>query len=499
MTDRPHVPRVTRLLAGLLASLSLVAVSSCSDGSLLANDPGAEPAPSSSRPPATTAEPDDAGPPSNEPGGRAGGVGAGDPYYPTLGNEGYDVERYELDFTVDGADLAAVVTIDAVATADLDSFNLDFTAFTIDDVRVDGVPAPHRLDGEELVVDPYALLDAGDSFSVAVTYHGPPLAPVDPVLGRVGWQRSDGVTFTSSEPYGAHLWFPSNDHPSDKAAFRFRLTVPEGITAVASGTLTSRDTAAGRTTWVWDHLDPMPTYATALAIGELELIEGEGPNGIDIRHAFAPSLSAAAAAAFADTGTMITDLEGLFGPYPFDSYGALVLDADLGYAMENQTLALFDRSIVDGSFRASRTKVHELAHHWFGNWVSPATWQDIWLNEGFATYAEELWLERVVAGYDVDAEMRAVARRPFGPIGDPGPDNLFGQSSYWRGALTMHALRRTVGDAAFFQTLRAWVDRFGGDDATTGDFVALASEVAGADVAPLIDAWLNSPQMPELP
>jgi aminopeptidase N len=243
----------------------------------------------------------------------------------------------------------------------------------------------------------------------------------------------------------------------------------------------------------------MATYVAALAIGPLTLVESEGPHGIHIRHAFAPSLAAVGEPAFANTAQMIADLESMFGPYPDDSYGALVVDGILGYAMENQTLSLFDRSIVDGSFDSSKTMVHELAHHWFGNWVSPATWQDTWLNEGFATYAEQLWLEHTIAGYDIDGAMREMARRPLGPIGDPGADDLFSAAVYVRGALTVHALRKTMGDAAFFRLLRAWCDRYGGSAASTEDLADLASEVGGTDLHPLVDAWVNNPAMPALP
>lgn len=493
---RRGAPR--RALSALLAvAVCAAAATSCSDDAI--PDAAVTTAPDRSRPDATattdTTEADRPG--TGE--GVAGSDGAADPYFPTLGNGGYDVVRYELDLHVDGADLDATVVIEATAEVDLDTFNLDFSGFEIASVHVDGELATHVRDGDELVVDPDPVLRAGDTFVVTIDYRGRPEPRPDRVLGRVGWQQAGSVSVVVAEPYGAHLWFPSNDHPSDKAAFRYRITVPEGTTAIANGLLESTTTEDGRTMWVWDHPDPMPTYLASLAVGDLVLSEPQDVNGVVVRHAFAPALAGAASAAFADTPEMITDLEGLFGPYPFDAYGALVVDANLGFALENQTWSLFGQWIVDGSFSSSRTMVHELAHHWFGNWVTPATWQDIWLNEGFATYAEELWLERTIANYDIDAAMRRATRQPLGPIRDPGANGMFAPSVYWRGALTLHALRRTIGDAAFFQLLRAWLDRHGGEVASTSDFVALATEVAGTDVAPLLDAWLDDPVMPPLP
>jgi aminopeptidase N len=243
----------------------------------------------------------------------------------------------------------------------------------------------------------------------------------------------------------------------------------------------------------------MASYTLALAIGPLTLVESDGPHGIHIRHAFPPRLASEASALFAGTAQLITDLEGMFGPYPFDTYGALVVDGELGYAMESQTLSLYPRSILDGSQFSRVTIVHELAHHWFGNWVSPASWKETWLNEGFASYAEDLWQERVDPTFDIDAAMRDVAKRPYGPIGDPGAAGMFSSNVYDRGALTLHALRRTIGDAAFFQLLRAWSDRFGGKSASTEDFVSLAGEVAGRDLHQFFDSWLDDREMPALP
>jgi aminopeptidase N len=321
----------------------------------------------------------------------------------------------------------------------------------------------------------------------------------DALLGNLGWQRVGDVTFVSDEPGGAHSWMPVSDHPSDKAAYRISITLPDGTTAVASGVLASKESAEGWTTWVWDNPDPIPSYVVGLAIGPLTLVESEGPHGIHIRHAFPSTLVDKGTEAFASTSQMITDLEAIFGPYPFDSYGALVVDGELGYAMENHTLALFPASIVDGSRNSTLTMVHELSHHWFGNYVSPASWNETWLNEGFASYAEQLWLEHTDPGYDIDGAMRAMALDTYGPIGDAGRSGIFSPAVYQRGALTLHALRRTMGDAGFFQFLRAWTDRHAGANATTGDFADLASDVAGQDLHPLIDQWVNAKVMPELP
>jgi aminopeptidase N len=179
--------------------------------------------------------------------------------------------------------------------------------------------------------------------------------------------------------------------------------------------------------------------------------------------------------------------------------------------MENQTLSLFGRDLFQGSMSRTVTAElyisHELAHQWFGDSVTPAEWQDIWLNEGFATYASWLWSEHD-RGEDgmaiwVDRALRVVAREDDVPPGDPGIDELFGTSVYQRGALTLHALRLAVGDDLFFEIVREWVFRYEHGNATTEDFISLALEKAGhlpgVDLAALLDAWLFDEDLPELP
>jgi aminopeptidase N len=191
---------------------------------------------------------------------------------------------------------------------------------------------------------------------------------------------------------------------------------------------------------------------------------------------------------------MIDFFDDLFGPFPFATYGAVVVDEDLGFALETQTLSLFGSGVAGEPVVA-----HELAHQWFGDHVSIASWADIWLNEGFATYAQWLWSEHRGAG-SVDEMALASARTPGLdlPPADPGPDQLFHTTVYLRGALTLHVLRHELGDDAFFEVLRTWVDRYGGASATSADFEALAGEVGGRDLRPLFDAWLRAPGLPAL-
>jgi aminopeptidase N len=431
-----------------------------------------------------------------------GAPGVGDPYYPELGNGGYDVDHYTLDLRWDPEQgrLDGTTTIEATATDDLETFNLDLIGMEVDEVTVDDAAAESSRDGErELVVTPSESIGDGDEFVVEVRYGGEP-EPVAGLLGGLGgWQADDGgEVYVASEPDGAATFFPVNDHPSDKAGYTIEVTVPEALDVVANGVGEEPETNDdGTRTWRFEQEQPMASYLVQVVIAELSFEESESPEGVPIRNAVDTDV-ADLAESFGNTGDMIDYYAELFGPYPFDVYGAAVVDEDLGFALETQTLSLFGSSFVDDVVIA-----HELAHMWFGDAVSLATWQDIWLNEGFAVYAEWLWTDHA-AGGDGDLDQTALEYGASAggfldtPPLDPGADDLFNESVYYRGALTLHALRSTIGDDAFFELLQTWVETYGGSSATTADFEALAEEVSGEDLNELFDAWLRSDELPDV-
>ena len=436
--------------------------------------------------------------------GEPGAVGIGDPYYPEIGNGGYDVEHYSISLSYDPArpDIVGETEITATATQDLSQFNLDLVALSVDSVEVDGEVAEWSRVDDEVVVTPDSSIGADRTFKTVVEYSGTP-TPLEDDLSPVGlgWNRlEDGSTFVLSEPDGARTWFPSNDHPSDKATYDFAVTVPGDLEVAANGRLESNDSdTEGTRIWRWSMDEPMATYLAAVSMGGYEIEEAAGPAGVEIRNFFPPDIAETASYDFARTGEMLAYFTEIFGAYPFEEYGALVVPTALFSALENQTMSLFGEDFVSGDRTSEPVIAHELAHQWFGDNVTPEVWSDIWLNEGFATYAEFLWFDHDDPAFDLDATMVGLTSLELGPIGDPGPDDLFSQAVYIRGALTVHALRLTIGDEAFFDLLKRWNDVYAYSNATTADLIEMAEEISGLELDESFDAWLDAPEFPTLP
>ena len=435
--------------------------------------------------------------------------GLGDSFYPFLGNGGYDVLHYNITMNVntDANEISALVHITARATEDLEEFNLDLSGLDVVAVAVanpdgsEAVDAEFTRTGTELTVQPGRLLAAGTAFTASVLYTGWPEPLDDPgvTFFKLGWQRQGDVIFTASEPSGSMTWFPSNNHPTDKATFRIEITVPEGLTAASNGLLVAESTSGDHTTFTWRMDDPMSPYLAAVYIGDFERIdygpldEG-GPLIRDYVHRDSPP---EVAEALTVTPDAIRFIEDLLGPYPFDAYGSIVMPFQLGFALENQTLSLHGAYSISPDIIA-----HEAAHQWLGNSVALEDWSDIWLNEGFATYVH-LMFEAEHFGADLDAMMREIhpqlIAQEMGPPKGIAVPELFDATVYIRGAMTLHALRLHVGDEVFFNILRAHYERSAHGTTSTAEFLALVDELAGAEAGALVESWLYDEAVPALP
>ncbi len=432
----------------------------------------------------------------------AGAAGLADPLYPTLGNGGYDARHYTIDLDVDVASntISGTTTIAAQATQDLATFHLDLAGLGVRRVLIDERPASFARTGHELIITPTAVLPNNTPFTVTIDYAGVPEPITDPSVSFVplGWQRQSDGLFVVSEPSGAMNWYPVNNHPADKATYTFRITVPHAYQAVANGVLADVRQDAGRTTTTWEMTDPMASYLATVHIGQYEVEQTTGPNGLPIRNYFPIGTPASIRARFADAPAMIDYMTQLIGPYPFDAYGVVLLNDNVGWALETQSLPTFG---AQGA--SAETVFHELMHQWFGNHVSPATWQDVWLNEGFATYFALLWAERTAGRAQTARTMAGwYDQLAAQGIGSPIPaqaGDLFSPAVYWRGAWALHALRLSVGDDLFFEILREYYRRHAGSSAGTHDFVAVAVEKGGAAVESLLHGWLFEESLPPLP
>ena len=449
--------------------------------------------------------------------GSPGAPGIGDPYFPLDGNGGYDVQHYDLAVRYDPATdvLSGVATITARALQDLSSFNLDLEGMEVRSVRVGSSAATWVREGGELTVTPAKPLRAGQKFGTTVTYDGVPQT-IEDALGTSGFMHTDDGAIIAGQPDVAATWFPANDHPRDAASVTVRATVPEGLEAVSNGVLRGTRTAHGETTWDWRAQEPMATYLVTLAIGEFDLREYRADGiafwdaldpdlfGLDLDpETEGPSVGEVAEASLARQPEIIGFLEGVFGEYPFRTAGGIVDDhPEFQFALETQTRPIYAPVFFTDPVSGDLVVVHELAHQWTGDLLRIDEWRHIWLNEGFATYAEWLWLEHegLQTPQEVFDNIAADAPPEFWEltIGDPGAatDQLFDIAVYYRGAMTLHALRTEVGDDAFFAIVREWVASQAGGTVTTEEFVALAEKVSGQQLDDLFQRWLFTPGNP---
>ena len=420
----------------------------------------------------------------------------GDPYAPELGNLGYDVQVYDIQLAIDPtlATIEGGVQITAVATDPISQISLDFVGYDISEIRVNNVVASFSRDVSKLFIALPKPLDANDTFTIAIQYGGSPLSEPSrfvqfaPSLGL--YFVDNETAYILSEPDGTRNWLPNNDHPRDKAEFRFEITVAEGLTAVANGVL--KDVVpddSGNQTYIWEHEGPMATYLATIAVGKYVRIDDRSPNGVLLRHYIFPENQESFERAASITGEAIDWMSDLFGAYPFENFGFVTADAP-GASLETQTMVILSTRMI-----GQVTVIHELAHMWFGNWVSLDSWSEMWRNEGFATYVSLMWehrddpegLELEMAGIKSAVE----ENEPSYALGSPPPELLFSFNTYFGGALMVHELRQTVGDDAFFDGLKLYFERYGGGTATDAQFQAVMEEVSGQALDAFFEAWLE--------
>ncbi len=428
-----------------------------------------------------------------------------DPYLPRNGNFGYRVSRYELELEYKVAinRLAGSASITAVTLAALRTFTLDLSeALAVSRVSVNGRrPAQYRSSGGKLSITLSSPLPAGAAMTIVVRYNGTP-RPIQSYWGEVGFEELSNGALVAGQPNGAASWFPCDDHPSSKASYRIQISTDSPYYALANGELIARKARAGHTVWTYEQAEPTSSYLITLQIGQYEsqkLTKSPVP-----MHAVLPArLRRDFEHDFEHQPQMMKLFIKLFGPYPLaGGYTVVVTDDDLEIPLEAQGISIFGANHCDGHRSAERLIAHELAHQWFGNSVTARRWRHIWLHEGFACYAEWLWSEHS-GGHTADEWAKHYHEKLRDKpqdllLSDPGPEDMFDDRVYKRGALTLHALRTLIGDHSFFALLRDWTDRYRHSTAFTEDFTGLAAGYTEESLQPLWQAWLYSKELPDL-
>jgi aminopeptidase N len=447
--------------------------------------------------------------------GTPGAETLGDSVFPALGNGGYRVEAYHLDFSYDATTrlVDAKATLMIRATQDLSRFSLDALGLDVRTVRVGGVAAAFEQADEKLRVTPVRTLPRSRAVAVCVEYGADPAK----ALTHTAWVPTPDGFAICPQPNSAHTVFPCNDHPMDKADFSFRVTVPSGLRGVANGTLVCTENLDGdRTAYTYRSGSPMATELVQITVGDYVVKERQGPNGLGLRDVVPAARAAALEPALALTPGLLDWLEQRLGAYPFETYGLLPCNSDDANAfdftgLETQTLTLYKPNfLLQEEKKIGSHMMHELVHSWFGNSVSPANWADLWLNEGHADFYGLLY--RYERGWadslgmtTMEARMKDTYargdqwRNDSGPVAAPNEADLFDNQRYLGGVLVLYALREALGEDVFNRVERTFLERYRNSAATTADYIAVASEISGQDQSGFLNDWLYGTKTPRMP
>jgi aminopeptidase N len=415
---------------------------------------------------------------------------------------GYDAGFYHLQIKIllDTREIEGTLLMEATSEgAGLTTVPLDLHAgMQVLSVGEDAVSFTHS--GKDLFLTLKRAVQRGEKFRVSVSYRGQPQSGG---FGAFTFNTHSGAPIIASlsEPYFARLWWPCKDTPTDKAdSVQVDLTVPDDLTAVSNGTLENVQSLSGWKTFSWKERYPITTYLVSVAVSNYaefgETFTFSDGTSMPLRHYVYPENLAFAQTQLADTRDMLAFFNWAFGDYPFkkEKYGHAQFA--WGGGMEHQTITSVG-SFGDGLI------AHELAHQWFGDLITMKSWQDIWLNEGFASYSEALYFEHRDGKAAYRNYMRSMDYSYFGSVfvrDTTSVSSIFNGTVYDKGAWVLHTLRYVIGDSTFFRLLRAYVAdpryRFG--TATTTDFKNLAEQVSGKELDWFFEQWIYREGRPEL-
>ena len=428
-----------------------------------------------------------------------------DSYYPAKGDPGVDTLHYDLDLTwlrrprvLVGRAKVAFRAAESDAT-----FQLDLSpAMTVKRIEVGGNRVPFVHDGKNLVVERPVV--AGNRYTTRIVYRGTPKPARGPAsrsdIARTGMRvNKDGQLWTMQEPFGAFTWYPSNDQPSDKALYDVRINAPRGWVGVSNGKMTDRRTTCSRTITTWTNKSPMSSYLVTMAVGPYKRYKQTGPRGLPLTY-WVPRSRPGLIKPLLHTPAAVRWLESKLGPIPFDRAGVVVTPSDS--AMETQTLITFGaRNYRYGNRNVRQTMVHELAHYWYGDTVSPSDWRDLWMNEGMATYLDTRWA--VDQGWTRWRQWQRYwkwddqyYRNRYGPPGAYKRLEFGSSNVYYSTALMWDRLRLRLGNAEFNTIVRQWPQRHRDSNQSRESYVAWAEAVTGEELSAFFHRWLTSKKSP---
>lgn len=476
---------------GILLLVAAVAAA-CSRTEATLHQPDMLPAASADRPPSETPEP----PPI-----QAGIAPPPGPYAP-----GFDAIHYDVALTF--PDTSSYVRGRAQATIERapdapDSLSLDFSGLAVKAVEFDGEPVAFRFASGKLWV-PVAER-AGERFEVSVSYGGHPDDGL--IIGRN--RHGSPTAFADNWPNRARFWFPSIDHPSDKASVTFTVELPAGDerSVISNGRL---DPASADGTWIWSTDIPIPTYTMVVGVADF-VVDTVGsacsPAGcVEVTTWLYPQDRSQASPSFARAADMVTFYDSLIAPFPYEKLAHVQSSTRFG-GMENVSAIFYSDEALSRGIDMESTVAHETAHQWFGDAVTEADWHHLWLSEGFATYFGALFfefadgVERFAAMMEESRTQYIQSSAPQKPIIDPNESNLFrllNANNYQKGGWVLHMLRRQLGDEAFFRGIRSYYREFEHETALTEDLQRHLEESSGVDLDAFFRQWLFEPGHPVL-
>ena len=418
---------------------------------------------------------------------------------------GFDVLRYDITIFIDEQShyIEGTVVANVLAEENLSMIQYELKNLEVTNVLVNGENADYDYSNGMITIFLNDIM-AGEEFFTSVSYSGYPTLSND--IYHLGMIFGNNYVFTLSDPSGCRWWWPAYDHPWDKAEVDFHVTMRDDWLVACNGIRTSIiDNGDGTKTHNWEGENPMATFLPCITAANFQEIN-QNYNDIPIQNFVTGTYYNAASEDFSNLPFMMQVFSEKYGDYPFEKYGNAVVPMVTFGAMEHQTMTTLGVSYIDGNHGGETTIAHELSHQWFGNCLTPLTWKDVWLSEGFATYSEAVYTEawhgfEAMVNYvrnNIQNYYKNWAGSNAYVVYNPSYNNYFTPATYEKPASVLHMLRLLVGDSTFFQILRTYFQAYHNQNVVTDEFREICEQVSGLDLEQFFRQWIFEPGLPNL-